>query len=166
MKLDLNKLPVTPALRVLKEAGVTYEALVYEYVERAGTTRIADVFGFDEHHIIKTLIMETDSKKPFVILMHGDRSVSLKNMARYLGVKTVAPCDPVQAERNSGYKCGGTSPFGTRKKMPVYVEKTILDLDYIYINGGHRGLVLKMLPAELVRVLSPVPVEVAIDSLD
>ncbi len=166
MKLDLNKLPFTPALRVLKEAAVKYEPMVYDYVERAGTTRIADVFGFEEHHIIKTLIMETDSKKPFVILMHGDRSVSLKNMARYLGVKAVNPCDPIQAERNSGYKCGGTSPFGTRKKMPVYVEKTILDLDYIFINGGHRGLVLKMLPTELVRVLSPVPVEVAIDSLD
>lgn len=166
MKLDLNKLPVTPALRVLRDAGVSYEAKVYDYVERAGTTRISEVFGLDEHRVIKTLIMETDSKKPFVILMHGDRSVSLKNMARFLGVKFVMPCDPAQAERNSGYKCGGTSPFGTRKKMPIYVEKSILELDYFYINGGHRGLVLKLLPADLSRVLSPVPVEVAIASLD
>lgn len=163
---EKEKCPVTPAIRVLKAAAATYAGMLYDYVERAGTTRIAEVFGVDEHQVIKTLVLETDGKKPLVVLMHGDRSVSLKELARFLGVKGVAPCDPEQAERHSGYKCGGTSPFGLRKAMPVYVEKSILAMDSIYINGGHRGFVLRLPVSELVRIVRPTPVEVAIDSLD
>ncbi|MFA6814851.1 MAG: YbaK/EbsC family protein [Lentisphaeria bacterium] len=166
MKKAKNKFPVTPAIRALEAAGACYEEGTYDYVHRIGTSLIADSFGVDEHLVVKTLIMETDNKKPMVVLMHGDRSVSTKNMARILGVKSVHPCEPSQAERNSGYKCGGTSPFGTRKKMPIYVEKTILELTKIYINGGHQGFVLTMKPDVLVNVLHPIPVEVAIDPLD
>ncbi len=161
-----KKSPMTPAIRLLKAQKAPYKELLYDYVEKGGTSHLAAELGVDEHKVVKTLIMETDAKKALVILMHGDRSVSVKNLARFLGVKSVTPCDPEQAEHNSGYRVGGTSPFGTRRVMPVFIEKTILDLDRIYINGGHRGFVLEMAPEDLVRVLKPTPVEVAIDSLD
>ena len=161
-----QKFPVTPAIRMLNAAGVEYVGHLYVYVEKGGTTHIAKELNIDEHKVIKTLIMETDAKKPLVILMHGDRSVSVKELARVIGVKSVAPCKPEEADRNSGYKCGGTSPFATRKQMPVYVESTILELDKIYINGGHQGFCLEMKPDVLVKLLKPVPVNVAIDSLD
>ena len=161
-----KKSPMTPAIRLLKAQKAPYRELFYDYVEKGGTSRLASVLGIDEHKIVKTLIMETDAKKALIILMHGDRSVSLKNLARFLGVKSVAPCAPEQAEHNSGYRVGGTSPFGTRRVMPIFVEKTILDLDLIYINGGHRGFILEMAPADLVRILKPTPVEVAIEKLD
>ncbi|MBR6323685.1 MAG: hypothetical protein IKR62_01795, partial [Victivallales bacterium] len=135
---------------------------LYDYVDKGGTSHLAEVMGIDEHLTVKTLIFETDAKKPFVILMHGDWSVSTKNLARHLGVKSVAPCEPAQAEHNSGYHCGGTSPFGTRRQMPIYVEKSILELPKIYINGGHRGFCVEMDPADLVRVLHPEPVEVGL----
>lgn len=151
---------------MLKAAGVEYTGHLYVYVEKGGTTRIAQELHIDEHKVIKTLIMETNDAKPLVILMHGDRSVSTKELARIVGAKSVAPCKPEQADRNSGYKCGGTTPFATRKKMPVYVESTILELDKIYINGGHQGFALEMKPDVLVKLLSPIPVNVAIDSLD
>lgn len=166
MPAEKDKFPITQAIRALKAAGIQYEGFLYDYVERGGTTTIAEELGFDEHRVIKTLIMETDAKKPLVILMHGDRSVSLKNLARLLGVKSVNPCEPAQAERNSGYKCGGTSPFGLRKAMPIYVQQSILDFDYFYINGGHRGFCLRITPADLQKALKVIPVDVAIDSLD
>ena len=134
----LTKVPVTCATRMLKANKVPYVEHLYDYVDKGGTSHLAEVMGIDEHLTVKTLIFETDAKKPFVILMHGDWSVSTKNLARHLGVKSVAPCEPAQAEHNSGYHCGGTSPFGTRRQMPIYVEKSILELPKIYINGGHR----------------------------
>lgn len=159
-----EKLPVTAAVRVLQAAGVTYQALLYNYVERGGTAHLASELGLAEHQVVKTLIMETDSKRPLVILMHGDRSVSLKNLARFLGVKAVFSCAPAQAERYSGYKCGGTSPFGLRRQMPIYVEQSILDFAFFYINGGQRGFVLQITPTDLLRVLNPTPLQVANES--
>ena len=158
-----DKPPITSAIRVLKQNKVQYRELFYDYVEKGGTSHLAAELDVDEHLTVKTLIFETDAKKPFIILMHGDKSVSTKNMARQLGVKSVKPCEPEVAEHNSGYHCGGTSPFGTRRRMPIYVERTILELEKIYINAGHRGYVLEMAPSELVRVLQPTPVDVAID---
>jgi Cys-tRNA(Pro) deacylase len=116
--------------------------------------------GVDEHAVVKTLIMEDDAKRPLVVLMHGDREVSTKNLARHLGVKTVAPCAPAVADRHSGYQVGGTSPFGTRRRMPVYVQRTIADLPIVYVNGGRRGYLVGMAPADLVRVLSPELVDI------
>lgn len=158
-----DKPPITAAIRVLKKNNVEYKEHFYDYVEHGGTAHISETLGFDEHHVIKTLIFETDAKKPFVILMHGDKSVSTKNLARQLGVKSVAPCEPSVAEHNSGYHCGGTSPFGTRRVMPIYIERTILEFESLYINAGHRGYCLEMKTADLVRVLHPTPVDVAID---
>jgi len=167
MAQEKDKFPVTQAVRALKAAGIAYEGFLYDYVERGGTTTISRALNLDEHTVIKTLVMETDAKRPLIILMHGDRSVSVKNLARLLGVKSVAPCEPAQAERHSGYKCGGTSPFGfKRKNTPIYVEKTILELPYFYINGGHRGFCVRITPADLQKALQVTPVEVAIDSLD
>jgi Cys-tRNA(Pro) deacylase len=157
-----GKSPVTPAARLLKSLKTPYQELFYDFVEQGGTSHLAKELQLDEHAVIKTLIFETDAKKPLLVLMHGDRNVSTKNLARLLGVKAVAPCDPAQAERNSGYRVGGTSPFATRKAMPIYIEKTILELPRIYINGGHRGFILAMDPAELVRILKPTPLNVAI----
>ncbi len=158
--------PMTQAIRVLKAAKAQYTEHCYVYEERGGTATIARELGIDEHIAVKTLIFETEDKKPFVILMHGDRSVSTQKMARVLGVKRVAPCEPAQAERNSGYHCGGTSPFGTRRPMPVYIQQTILELPEIYINGGQRGFVLRMSPQVVADLLHPIPVDVAIDPLD
>jgi Cys-tRNA(Pro) deacylase len=117
--------------------------------------------GVPEHAVIKTLVMEDDAKRPFIVLMHGDREVSTKNLARFLGVKSVAPCAPAVADRHSGYQVGGTSPFGTRRAMPVYVERSVADLPYVYVNGGRRGYLVGMAPADLVRVLKPVLVDAA-----
>ena len=158
--------PMTPAIRMLKAANVEYTPMLYVFEERGGTSHLAKELGVDEHLTVKTLIMETDAQKPLVILMHGDCSVSTKELARVVGVKSIEPCKPEQADRNSGYKCGGTSPFATRKQMPVYVEATILELDKIYINGGYQGFCLEMKPEVLVNLLHPIPVNVAIDSLD
>jgi Cys-tRNA(Pro) deacylase len=115
----------------------------------------------DEHAVIKTLVMEDDARRPFVVLMHGDREVSTKGLARFLGVKSVTPCAPAVADRHSGYQVGGTSPFGTRRAMPVYMERSIADLPYLYINGGRRGYLVGMAPADLARVLNPVTVDMA-----
>ncbi len=154
-----DKLPVTAAVRVLREHGVAFTNHPYEYEERGGTAVSARELGVDEHAVIKTLVMEDDAKKPLVMLMHGDREVSTKNLARTLGVKTIGPCEPAVADRHSGYQVGGTSPFGTRRAMPVYMQRTILDLAYVYINGGRRGYLVGMAPAELVRVLQPTAVD-------
>ncbi|MBJ6727828.1 Cys-tRNA(Pro) deacylase [Geomesophilobacter sediminis] len=154
------KAPVTAAIRVLRQSGVAYEEHHYTYEERGGTAVSSRELGVPEHSVIKTLIMEDERRNPLVILMHGDEQVSTKELARSIGAKTVTPCAPDVANKHSGYMVGGTSPFGTRKQMPVYLEKTILDLPRIYINGGHRGFLVFMDPAELVRVLKPVLVTV------
>jgi Cys-tRNA(Pro) deacylase len=156
------KSPVTAAIRVLREAGVAFGEHPYNYEEKGGTAVSARELGVSEQSVVKTLIMEDERKKPLVVLMHGDLQVSTKELARAIGVKTVAPCTPETAQRHSGYLVGGTSPFGTRKQMPVYLEETILSLPLIYINGGSRGFLVSLTPAELVRVLKPVLVKVGI----
>lgn len=157
-----EKPPMTAAIRELQEAKVEFKGFQFKYEEKGGTAVSSRELGVPEHTIIKTLIMENDAKEPMVILMHGDLQVSTKQMARELGVKTVSPCKPEVAERHSGYQVGGTSPFGTRKKMPVYMEKTILELDRIFINGGRRGYLVSVSPQELIRVLNPVLVSVGV----
>ncbi len=129
----------TPATAWLKKNKIAYEQGTYPYIEHGGTAQAAKFFGVDEHIVVKTLIMEDEHGKPLVILMHGDCEVSTKNLARQVDAKLVKPCVPEQAQRNSGYQVGGTSPFGTKKKMPIYAEATIFDLPKIYINGGRRG---------------------------
>ena len=156
------KLPVTAAVRALRAAGVAYGEHPYDYEEKGGTAVSARELGVDEHCVVKTLIMEDERKNPLVVLMHGDRQVSTKELARQIGVKTVSPCTPDTANRHSGYQVGGTSPFGTRKPMPVYLEQSILELPLIYINGGSRGFLVSLPPSELVRVLKPQQVNVAI----
>jgi Cys-tRNA(Pro) deacylase len=158
-----DKLPVTPAVRMLRAHGVEFTDHPYEYEEKGGTAVSARELGVDEHAVVKTLIMEDDRRNPLVVLMHGDRKVSTKELARALGVKTIQPCTPETANRHTGYVVGGTSPFGTRKAMPVYYEATISTLERIYINGGRRGYLVGIAPADLLRVLAPVPVNVAID---
>lgn len=135
---------------------------VFAYEDHGGTRVAARELGVDEHEMVKTLVMENERRAPLIVLMHGDRSVSTKNLARQIGSKRVAPCNPDAAQRHSGYQIGGTSPFGTRRVMPVYLEKTVLDLPQIYINGGRRGYLLGIAPSEVVRVLTPVVVEVGI----
>ncbi|HEX7713113.1 MAG TPA: Cys-tRNA(Pro) deacylase [Bacillota bacterium] len=157
-----EKFPVTPAIRVLRAAGVDFQEYLYEYEERGGTAIASRELGIDEHLAIKTLIMEDENHNPLVVLMHGDREVSTKELARIIGVKSVTPCTPENASKHSGYLVGGTSPFGTRRKMPVYVEETILDLPVIYINGGKRGFLVAMNPEELNRLVDPKPVRVGI----
>ena len=156
-----RSLPVTNAIRVLREHGVAWTDHPYAYEPRGGTAVSARELGVDEHACIKTLVMEDDSKRPMIVLMHGDREVSTKNLARAIGVKTVQPCAPEVADRHSGYQVGGTSPFGTRRSMPVYLQRTIVDLPYVYVNGGRRGYLVGMPPSELVRVLAPTLVDIA-----
>ena len=156
-----KSLPVTNAIRVLREHRVTWTDHPYAYEDRGGTAVSARELGVDEHACVKTLIMEDDAKRPMIVLMHGDREVSTKNLARAIGVKTVQPCAPDVADRHSGYQVGGTSPFGTRRAMPVYLQRTIADLPYLYVNGGRRGYLVGMPPAELVRVLAPTLVDIA-----
>jgi len=157
-----DKFPATQAVRVLREHGVEFTHHPYAYEERGGTEVSARELGLDEHAVVKTLVMEDERKRPLIVLMHGDRAVSTKSLARFLGVKSVAPCAPAVADRHSGYQVGGTSPFGTRRAMPVYAERTIAELPYVYVNGGRRGYLVGMPAAELVRVLTPVLVDVAV----
>ena len=154
-------LSATPAVHFLRKHGVAFTEHLYRYEEHGGTSVSARELGVDEHAVIKTLVMQDESKRPLLVLMHGDREVSTKHLARQIDRKTVEPCAPAVAQRHTGYAVGGTSPFGTRKPLPVYVERTVLDLDRIYINGGRRGLLVSIAPDELVRVLSATPVEAA-----
>ncbi len=158
----MSKTSDTPATTVLKQHGVTYTEHVYEYIEHGGTGVSSSSLGVDEHHVVKTLIFEDDQRKPLCVLMHGDRKVSTKELARQIGAKRVAPCKPEDAQRHSGYQVGGCSPFGLRKPMPVYMEKTILDIEKIYINGGRRGFLVGMTPGEVARIAAPTMVEAAI----
>jgi len=153
--------PVTPAIRALRDNRADFTLHAYKYEERGGTEVAARELRVDEYRVIKTLVMEDDLKRPFIILMHGNRQVSTKDLARTLGVKTVQPCDPATAGKHTGYVVGGTSPFGTRKNLPVYIEETILGIPRILINAGRKGLLADMATQDLVRILSPSPVTVA-----
>ena len=159
--MSRDKLPVTQAIRVLREHGVAWTDHPYAYEERGGTEVSARELGVPEHQVVKTLIMEDDRRQPMIVLMHGDREVSTKSLARHLGVKSVSPCAPAVADRHSGYQVGGTSPFGTRRAMPVYLQATVATLPRIYVNGGRRGYLVGLDPADLVRVLKPVLVGIA-----
>lgn len=154
--------PVTMAVRVLRQHKVEFTPHLYTWEPRGGTRASAAHLGVDEHVVIKTLIFEDETKKPLCILMHGDREVSAKNLARQIGHKSVAPCAPEVADRHSGYQVGGTSPFGLRRAMPIYLERTIASLPELYINGGARGFLVKINAADLQRVLKPTLVDVAI----
>ena len=140
---------------------MTFSEHEYRYEERGGTAVSSRELGVAEHVVIKTLIMEDEQKRPLIVLMHGDQEVSTKNLARQVGCKTVTSCAPDVAQKHTGYLVGGTSPFGTRKPMPVYVERSVADLDRIYINGGRRGFLIALAPAELIRVLTPTLVDVS-----
>jgi Cys-tRNA(Pro) deacylase len=157
-----EKIPTTPAILTLRAQKVDFTLHPYPYEERGGTERAASKLGVDEHCVIKTLVMEDEAGKPLIILMHGDKEVSTKSLARAIGTKSVSPCNPAVAEKHTGYKVGGTSPFGTKKVMPVYMEQTITDLPGIFINAGSRGLLAQMSSSELIRILKPVFVSVAI----
>lgn len=157
------KTPVTTAVRALRAAKVEFTDHFYTYEEKGGTAVSARELGVDEHAVVKTLVMEDERKKPLIVLMHGDRQVSEKQLARIIGVKTVTPCAPETAHKHTGYLVGGTSPFGTRSAMPVYMEETVLDLPRIYINGGKRGYLVGIDPRETVRLLKPALVRVGIE---
>ncbi len=158
----MERAPSTNATRLLKQRCIAYTEHFYRYEERGGTRVSARELGVDEHAVIKTLVMEDDQRRPLVVLMHGDREVSTKELARVVGARSVQPCKPDVADRHSGYQVGGTSPFGTRRAMPVYVERTVLELPRIYVNGGSRGFLVGIEPAALTTLLAPTLVSVAI----
>ena len=160
--MSKEKAPVTAAIRELRAHKVEFTDHLYGYEEKGGTAVSARELGVPEHAVVKTLVMEDDDRNPLVVLMHGDLKVSTRELARIVGVKTIAPCNPDDANRHSGYVVGGTSPFGTRKEMPVYMEETILGLPKIYINGGKRGYLVGIAPQDAVRILSPTMVKVGI----
>jgi Cys-tRNA(Pro) deacylase len=160
--MSKDDIPVTPAVRILRQKKIPFIPHIYKYEEHGGTRLTAEKIDVPENYIVKTLVMETDEKKPLIILMHGDREVSTKQMARIIGVKQVSTCDAGTAQRITGYQFGGTSPFGTRHPLPVYVEKTILDLQKIYINGGKRGFIVEINPQDLRMAFKIVEVEAAI----
>jgi len=147
----------------LRQNRVAYTEHEYEYVEHGGTEVSARALGVPEHEVVKTLVMQDEAGRPLIVLMHGDRKVSTKNLARQAGVKRIEPCTPEAAQRHSGYQVGGTSPFGTRKNLPVYMERTILELPKIYINGGRRGFLVGLAPGEVARTLAPKLVAVALE---
>jgi Cys-tRNA(Pro) deacylase len=156
-----NHASETPATQLLKSKGIPFGNHLYDYVENGGTAESARQLGVDEHEVVKTLVMEDDQAKPLIVLMHGDCQVSTKNLARQINVKKIVPCTPETAQRHSGYMVGGTSPFGTKKAMPVYVESTILELPLIHINGGLRGYLISIDPKALVTLLRARPVQCA-----
>jgi Cys-tRNA(Pro) deacylase len=153
--------PITPAIRILREQKVAFTPHLYDYVERGGTAHSAASLGVDEHVVIKTIVLEDDKKHPLICLQHGDREVSTKNLARAIGVKTVTPCDPDTAMRHTGYMVGGTSPFGTRKQIPIFLERSVSELDSVFINGGKRGFLVCLAVSEIIRVLKPTLVDAA-----
>jgi Cys-tRNA(Pro) deacylase len=153
---------MTPATAFLREKKILFTEYTYEYVEHGGTEVPAQALGVSEHAIVKTLVMEDEARRPLIVLMHGDRKVSTKNLARQAGRKSVEPCSPEVAQRHTGYQVGGTSPFGMKKPLPVYIERSVLELPEIYINAGRRGLLVKLRSADLARVLNVSPVDVAL----
>jgi Cys-tRNA(Pro) deacylase len=153
----------TPATQFLRKHAVAFSEHPYAYEEHGGTTVSARELGVDEHCVVKTLVMQDEAARPLIVLMHGDRKVSTKNLARQIGCKSVEPCKPDVANRHSGFLVGGTSPFGTRKAMPVYVERSILELDKIYINGGRRGYLIAIDPKAMAGILSIKPVDCALE---
>ncbi len=161
--MTATKYPVTLAIRALRAAQVSFEPQLYAWEAHGGTAASAAALGVDEHQVIKTLIFEDDRKQPLCVLMHGDREVSAKQLARLIGAKAVAPCRPEVADRHSGYQVGGTSPFGLRRKMPIYMQESINSLPRIFINGGARGFLVAIAPTDAQRVLSPTLVDVAVD---
>jgi Cys-tRNA(Pro) deacylase len=161
MRQDGNG-PETPATKFLRQHGVAHSNHFYVYEEHGGTRVSARELNVDEHAVVKTLVMEDDGAQPLIVLMHGDRKVSTKELARQIGAKKVSPCDPAVAQRHTGYLVGGTSPFGTKKTLPVYIEKSIFDLPLIYINGGRRGYLVGVHPHDILRLLVPKTVEVAL----
>jgi Cys-tRNA(Pro) deacylase len=152
----------TPALRFLRKHEVSFGEHEYRYEEHGGTRASSRALGVDEHAVVKTLVMEDDAGAPLIVLMHGDREVSTRQLARLTGRKSIVPCEPAVAQKHTGYLVGGTSPFGTRKVLPVYMERSILDLDRAYVNGGRRGFLISLVPVEIQRVLNAVLVEVAV----
>jgi Cys-tRNA(Pro) deacylase len=154
-----DDIPVTQAVRTLRAAKVSFSSHLYDYLERGGTAHSAASLGVDEHTVIKTIVLEDEAKQPLICLQHGDLEVSTKNLARIRGCKTIVPCSPETAHRHTGYVVGGTSPFGTRKALPVYLERSVCDLPRIYINGGKRGFLVGIEPAALVTVLKPTLVD-------
>jgi Cys-tRNA(Pro) deacylase len=159
--MSQEKAPVTAAIRQLRQHNVAFTEHLYDYVEHGGTAESSRQLGVPEHAVIKTLVMEDEAKKPLIVLMHGDCDVSTRNLARQIGRKHVEPCAPEVANKHTGYLVGGTSPLGTRKPLPVYMEQTILDLDRIYLNGGKRGFLVGLSPRSLLAILTPTPVDVA-----
>lgn len=152
----------TPATQFLRRNGVAFEVHAYDYVEHGGTAESARQLGVDEHQVVKTLVMQDESARPLIVLMHGDRTVSTKNLARQAGRKSIEPCRPEVAQRHTGYQVGGTSPFATRKSMPVYVEASVLELPCILVNGGRRGVLVAIAPGALVALLGAQPVNCAL----
>jgi len=152
----------TPAVHALRKHGLDFTEHEYRYELKGGTRVSSRELGVDEHHVVKTLVMEDETKAPFIVLMHGDREVSTKQLARQIGVKTVRPCAPDVAERHTGYQVGGTSPFGMRKPLPVYIERSILGLERVYVNGGRRGFLVSLDPKAAAEALQATPVDVAV----
>ena len=152
----------TPAIHFLRSRQVPFTEHEYRYEEHGGTRVSARELGVDEHAVVKTLVMEDEQRKPLIVLMHGDREVSTKNLARQIGRKTLTPCDPAVAQKHTGYMVGGTSPFGTRRSLPVYAERTIADLDQIYINGGRRGFLVALSATDALRILDARLVDAAL----
>jgi Cys-tRNA(Pro) deacylase len=159
----MSKAPSTPATRLLRERKLPYTEHLYRYEERGGTAVSARELGVDEHAVVKTLVMEDETGAPLIVLQHGDREVSVKALARQLGRRAITPCKPEVAQRHSGYLVGGTSPLGTRKALPVYVERSVLDLPTIYVNGGSRGFLVGVEPRALAALLAATPVDAAIE---
>ncbi len=159
----MSKAPSTPATRLLRERKLAYTEHLYRYQERGGTAVSARELGVDEHAVVKTLVMEDEAGAPLIVLQHGDREVSVKGLARQLGRKSISPCRPEVAQRHSGYQVGGTSPLGTRKALPIFIERTVLDLPLIYVNGGSRGFLVGVEPRALAALLSATPVDAAIE---
>jgi Cys-tRNA(Pro) deacylase len=154
---------MTPATAFLKSRAIAFTEHDYEYVEHGGTAVSAESLGVAEHEVVKTLVMQDEQAKPLIVLMHGDRKVSTKNLARQAGRKSIEPCRPEVAQRHTGYQVGGTSPFGLRKPLPIFMEKTIGALPAVYINGGRRGYLVRIQTQDLLTLLKPVLVEVALD---
>jgi Cys-tRNA(Pro) deacylase len=155
---------MTPATAYLRSRGIAFTEHTYDYVEHGGTAVSAQALGVPEHEVVKTLVMQDENGKPLIVLMHGDRKVSTKSLARQAGRKSIEPCAPEVAQRHSGYQVGGTSPFGTRKRLPVYMERSISRLAAVYINGGRRGLLVRLRTEDLIAVLQPTLVEVALEN--